>query len=131
MGGLDQLDGLDAVLCLCHHVHALLAVDQHPDAGAHDAVVVCDQDVEHQGTCRVTVVPSPGSERIFSSPPTSRARSAIPFRPSPLGRPLLWKPTPSSRTVRSTPAPRATRSTSTCAAREWRATFASASWATR
>ena len=41
------LDGVDAVLGLGDHAHALLAVEQHAKPGAHDAVVVCDQDVQH------------------------------------------------------------------------------------
>jgi hypothetical protein len=46
--GDDLLDGVDAVLGLGDHAHALLLVEQHAQAGAHDAVVVGDQDVEHR-----------------------------------------------------------------------------------
>ena len=69
-----------------------LAVDQHLQPRADDAVVVGDQDADHPGTLSVIDVPPPGAERTSSSPPTSRARSAIPTRPSPPAAP----PTPPS-----------------------------------
>jgi hypothetical protein len=44
----DRLgDGVDAVLGLGDDLHVVLAVDQHADAGAHDAMVVGDQDSQH------------------------------------------------------------------------------------
>ena len=85
----------DAVLRLGHDLHVGLAVDQHAQAGAHDAVVVRDQHADHEATLTsrpmrsVTVVPPPGAERMSSSPPARRARSTMPLRPSPAPPPLL------------------------------------------
>ena len=84
-----------AVLRLCHDLHVGLPVDQHAQAGAHDAVVVGDQHADHEATLTsrpmrsVTVVPLPGAERMSSSPPARRARSTMPLRPSPAPPPLL------------------------------------------
>ena len=79
---LGGFEGAHAVGGLGHHLHVGLAVDQHAQAGADDAVVVGDQDADHR-ILSVTEVPPFGAERTSSSPPTSRARSAMPRRPSP------------------------------------------------
>ena len=71
------LDRLEAVLRLRGHGHVRLPVDQHREPGAHDAVVVGDEDLDH-GSLIVISVPAPGAERTSSSPPTRRARSAMP-----------------------------------------------------
>jgi len=125
----------DAVVGLSDHLHVALAVDQHSQPGAHDPVVVGDQDADHSSPpSRIdTVVPQPGAERTWSSPPTSRARSAIPPRPSPMpGRSERAsapgsKPAPSSRTRRSTRPSSKPTSTSTAVAPAWRPAFVSAS----
>ena len=80
--GQRALHRLDAVLGLGRDLHVGLALDQHRQAGADDAVVVCDQDADH-GSLSVTSVPAPGEERRSSSPPTSRARSAMPVEAQP------------------------------------------------
>ncbi len=81
---LSRLERRHAVVGLGHHLHVGLALDQHAQARPHDPVVVGDQDADQRGTRSVIVVPPPGAERTSSSPPTSRARSAMPTRPSPL-----------------------------------------------
>ena len=86
---------VDAVLGLGDDLHVGLAVDQHAQARADDAVVVRDQHADQDGTRwswairSVTVVPPPGAERTSSSPPARRARSAMPLRPRPAPGPSL------------------------------------------
>src|SRR6185312_10861349 len=122
-----------------------LALEQQPDAGADDPVVVGDQDshaadsprcepvgTDSPGTNSRTVVPAPGRDSIVSSPPTRSVRSRIPAMPSPRWDSSKAKPRPSSATRSSTPPSGWRRSaTPTRSAPECRAALESASWATR
>ena len=59
-------------------------------AGAHDGVVVDDQDADRlvlghrSGTSATIVVPAPGLDSSFSLPPSSASRSPMPSRPEPV-----------------------------------------------
>ena len=117
------LEGVDAVLGLGHDLHVRLALDQQPQAAPHDAVVVGDQDPHVAPMVSSMVVPAPGAEKTSRLPPTSSARSRMPDRPRPPGRPRgaavdaagprpPSKPPPSSRT-RSSVRPTNDSSTST------------------
>src|SRR4029078_8624072 len=120
----------DPVVGLGHDLHVGLAVDQHLQPGADDPVVVRDQHPDHVGTRKVIVVPPPGAERTSRSPPTSRARSAMPTSPRPGPRTAGAEPRPSSLTRSSTPSSSVSTPSSTTVAPAWRVTFVSASWAT-
>jgi hypothetical protein len=106
LGGLERRD---AVLGLGHHLHVGLALDQHAEPRAHDAVVVRDQDADHVAAFTssamrsVTVVPPPGAERTSSSPPARRARSAIPLSPEPRARAVTVRAARERRGVEARP----------------------------
>src|SRR5215207_6447831 len=116
------LEGVDAVLSLGHHLHVRLALDQQLQAATDDAVVVGYQDPHVAPMVSSMVVPAPGAETMSRCPPTSSARSRMPPRPSPPGRPRMRpltrlpaapsKPLPLSRT-RSNVRPTNESSTST------------------
>src|SRR6201999_2680069 len=131
-GGERLLEGVDAVLGLGHHLHVGLALDQQLQAAPDDAVVVRDEDPHVAPMVSSMVVPSPGSEKIDSWPPTSSARSRMPETPSRVLRPfpLVRKPSPSSRT-RRTVRPTNDSSTSTCRAPACWATLERLSCVTR
>ncbi len=80
---VDRAEHLAAVGGLAHHLEALRAGEHHPQAGAHERVVVDEQDADHRGSrARRTKAPS-GSTPDSSSPPASVTRSASPIRPVP------------------------------------------------
>jgi hypothetical protein len=77
-----QRDRLAAVGGLGDHVDAGLGVEDHPEPGADELLVVGDEDPDaHLGSTAVTVHPRPGLGPASSVPPSSAARSAIPARP--------------------------------------------------
>ena len=80
---VDRAEHLAAVGGLGHHLEARCAGEHHPQAGAHERVVVDEQDADHRGRrARRTNAPS-GSTPCSSSPPASVTRSASPIRPVP------------------------------------------------
>ena len=81
--------GLGAVRGLGDDLHVGLAVEQQPQAAAHDAVVVGDEQPHRAGSAQSQLdgaCPSPGAERTSSAPPASTARSRMPVEPEPGGR---------------------------------------------
>ena len=78
--------GLGAVRGLGDDLHVGLGLDEHPQAGAEDRVVVGDQnaDARHAryddctGKRAVIVVPCPRAEAICTAPPSNAARSCMP-----------------------------------------------------
>ena len=80
---VDRAEHLAAVGGLGHHLEARRAGEHHPQAGAHERVIVDEQDADHRGRrARRTKAPS-GSTPCSSSPPASVTRSASPIRPVP------------------------------------------------
>ena len=74
---------LAAVVGLGDHLEARCAGEHHPQAGAHERVVVDEQDADHRGRrARRTNAPS-GSTPCSSSPPASVTRSARPIEAGP------------------------------------------------
>src|SRR5581483_1698601 len=80
-----------------------LGLEQHPQAGADESVVVDDQHLRrHQsgdssGTSATSVVPAPNADSIEMRPPTSATRSRMPTSPRPPSRVFAGsKPLPSS-----------------------------------
>src|SRR5690349_11794429 len=110
-------------------------LERTPDPGAHDRVVVGDQDpaAEAHSNVTFTVVPPPStSEATSSSPPSARARSAMLTSPKPpsrrrVGSAAVSKPRPSSRTATENPAPVDSSSIETVVASECLAAFVTAS----
>ena len=90
--GLSLLHRFLAGRCLAHDLHVFGLLEQRPQAGAHDRVVV-DQEYPHDrsrprsssgptaGTVTRIVVPRPGAVSTVRPPPTSAARSCILVRP--------------------------------------------------
>src|SRR3954447_21334152 len=81
---VDRAEHLAAVRGLGDHVEVLGAGEHDPQAGAHERVVVDEQDADHRGRlARRTYAPS-GSTPCSSVPPASETRSASPIRPVPV-----------------------------------------------
>src|SRR6202035_1783561 len=105
-------------------------------AQAHDGMIVGQEDAGHGGIVTSTVVPlAPAAafRRNTTSPPSARARSRMPSRPSDRESAAFSGgiPCPSSITWRTMRPPSAARLTSTAVAPAWRATLVSASWRMR
>ena len=104
--GLQGGDGVErglAVGRLADDLDVVLQLEERPQALAHDRVVVDDEDADHAGTRRRTVVPAPGAESISQraadvAGALGHRREAEPARAHLVGS----KPTPSSATVSST-----------------------------
>src|SRR5205085_11542526 len=80
---VDSPQQLAAVRGLGDHVEVRGAGEHDPQAGAHERVVVGEQDADHRGSlARRTNAPS-GSTPCSSVPPASETRSASPIRPVP------------------------------------------------
>ena len=107
-------------LGLGHDPRSGLRVEHPAQAGAHDRVIVGDQDSRderdrHQlastpvrlraGTSKRTSTPPLAAGFIASAPPTSSARSRIPRRPPALG----GRPSPNPRPLSTRSAPRCPR----------------------
>src|SRR5262249_35188702 len=118
--------GLVGVGGLADHLEALDLLEQPAHAGAHDGVVVDDQDAGHSGASKRTRVPPPARGSTSTRPPTSEARSRIPASPKP-SRVTAPTPTPSSATVTRRVPEAADAEISTVSAPAWRATFTRAS----
>ena len=140
-GRCDWVDSsaADAVLGLGHHLHVVLAVDQHAQAGADDAVVVGDQDADHAGTlqrdrraaagCGAHVQLAAHQPRALGHADQPEAARAAP--PScARSRSDRSRRRRRARAARRRACPRRGRAPRRVAP-AWRATFVSASWATR
>ena len=82
-------DGLSAVGGLAHDLDAGLGVEDHPQAGADDLLVVGDDHADHApflGSVAVTSQPPPGLGPASSVPPSRAARSVMPATPYPGAR---------------------------------------------
>ena len=89
-GGGQPLHGLAAVARLAHDLEVVLAVDEHPEAGAHHLLVV-DQEHPDRLAPRLSGLtggssPTPGSRRPGRGPASSvpswtATRSRMPTRP--------------------------------------------------
>ena len=87
--GGQPLHGLAAVACLAHDLEVVLAVDEHPEPGAHHLLVV-DQEhpdrlargfVGHRGILADTRNPPPGRGPASRVPSWTATRSRMPTRP--------------------------------------------------
>ena len=75
------LDRLEAVGGLADDVEVVLGVEDHPEAGAHERLVVGDQDAHRAHAAASTVVSSATSgsfARIRKPPPRRRPASSSP-----------------------------------------------------
>ena len=97
-----QRERLGAVGGLADHLEVALLAEHRDHAGPHQGVVVDDEQPDHRGTTRTSVVPPPGSLSTCTAPPTSAARACTPSRPKPERASPGSKPCPSSRTVSTT-----------------------------
>jgi hypothetical protein len=77
------LDRRVAVGRLADDVDVLLGVEDHAEAGAHQRLVVGDQDADHSGSLATTSNPPPATGPARSEPSYSRMRSSIPTSPWP------------------------------------------------
>src|SRR4029453_5496944 len=69
---------------LCDGLDVVLGVEDAPQTGAHNRVIVDDENTNHcRGTSATRVVPVPGTASIVILPPTSATRSRMPTRPRP------------------------------------------------
>ena len=130
-----DLDRLGAVGGVAHHVDVVGQVEQRPEAGAHDGLVVGDDDADAHadpptGSTARTRNPPPSAAPCSTRPPTAAARSRIPRSPKPSElrpSPGASRPWPSSTTSISSAAPARRSRTSARAAPECRMTFVTAS----
>ena len=95
---------------LADRLDVLLGLEQQPQAGADDGVVVDDQhaDAHRSGTSATSVVPAPGARLDLEPPVESATRSRMPTSPTPSSRTARGsKPRPSSSITAATrrPAP--------------------------
>ena len=88
-----ELQRRRAVAGLADDLDIVLDVEQHPKPGAHELLVVGDDDADHArlGHETDTANPPPGRGPIVLRPPVVVARSRMPCRPRP---PLLAAATP-------------------------------------
>src|SRR5437588_1095903 len=126
------LDGLVSVARLPDHLEVRLGVEDQPETGSHERLVVGEQNADHAPTGKRarTSKPPPARRPASSSPPQRATRSRMPTSPCPV--PVsVPVPSPSSVTSTST-APRSYRTTTVACARPafFRA-FVSASWTMR
>src|SRR5690606_21273786 len=142
-GAAYQLDRLGSVGGLADDGQIGFGLEDPAQAAADDGVVVREQDPDlldlvleilhgdasEIGTSRTTSVPPPRRRRSWIRPPTSWARSRMPWMPAPSV--VCVMPTPSSATRSTTKSPRRVRPMWTVSARACRATLVSASCATR
>ncbi len=79
--------GFGAVGRLAHDLDVGLRVEDHPEPGAHELLVVGDEhahahvDQPERGSAAVTAHPPPGAAPASQVPPRSVARSIIPVMP--------------------------------------------------
>ena len=98
VGGRDRqrLERLAAVGRLADDAHVGLGVDHELQPGAHERLVVDEEDADHAGIAARTSKPPSGRGPASSVPPRGSTRSRIPVSPRP--RPSLGAlPAPSSR----------------------------------
>src|SRR5262249_56003250 len=101
-----QADRVLRVAALVLDLDVLLRLQEQAKPGAHERVVVDDEDADHgRGTSATSVVPAPGLVSTVSRPPSSSTRSRMPTSPSPWSRVRVGsKPAPSSSTTADTAA---------------------------
>ncbi len=107
----DHLDGLGTVGCLTDHLQVVAVVEQAPEAGPHECLVVRQHHPDRHavsststGSRAATRKPPPsGRGPASSDPPAAVARSRMPATPCPR-RPAAT-PTPSSTTSTVTAPP--------------------------
>jgi hypothetical protein len=84
---LGPVDRLVAVVGLADHLEVVLGVDECPEAGAHEGLIVREQDADHarspSGSRARTRKPPSSRGPASSHPPVAVARSRIPVRPFP------------------------------------------------
>src|SRR6478736_4305641 len=78
---VDRAEHLAAVRGFGDHVDVRGAGEHDPQAGAHERVVVDEQDADHRGRLARRTNAPPGSTPCSSVPPASETRSARPIRP--------------------------------------------------
>src|SRR5207237_8635922 len=89
IGPLHLGDGLEPVGRLGDDLQVVLGLQDHAEAGAHELLIVRDEDAEHQlrapsnGSSARTSNPPPARGPAESSPLKSVARSSIPRMPWP------------------------------------------------
>ena len=95
----DGLDRLQPVGRLADHLEVVLGVEDHPEAGAHERLVVGDQHAHGahataasssatSGSRARTKKPPPRRRPLSISPPKTRARSRMPTSPWPAPSPV-------------------------------------------
>src|SRR5205085_2109396 len=115
---------------LADDLDVVLRIEEHAQPGAHDRVVVHDQDADHgTGTSATIVVPAPGDDSMSRRPSSSPTRSRMPTRPRPCPsrEDSCAKPTPLSSTTAVTERSFRTTTIVTRVARACVTTFVSAS----
>src|SRR5262249_49624272 len=103
-----QADGLFPVTGLARHLDVALSIEQDPEPGPDQGLVVDEQYPDHSLPSRrsvtVTQNPPPGRSPACSSPPSAATRSRMPAIPLPPGkdRPSSHpRPSSSTCTMRS------------------------------
>src|SRR5205823_11067274 len=101
----DLVDRLASVGGLPDHLHRRLGVEDHAEPGAHERLVVDQQDADQTrpstGSCARSTKPPPSRGPASSVPPYNATRSRMPTRPCPIPS-LLGTPAPSSAISSST-----------------------------
>ena len=102
--GPDERQGRLAVAGLADDLDPLLAVEQDPEPGPDELLVVGEHDPDHGRPSHTTRTryPPAGSGPIVAAPPVVAARSRIPTRPRP-EPPATAPPRPPSLTSSSNP----------------------------
>src|SRR5207302_9142811 len=100
---LRQAHSLITLARLPYDLDVVLGVEQRPEPGAHERLVVGQQDADHDSFCTGsrarTRNPPPGRGPASSSPPRTAARSRMPGMPLPppgMVAAGLLRPRPSS-----------------------------------
>src|SRR6476661_781397 len=136
-----QRDRLGAVAGLADDLEVRRGINEHPEAAAHERLVVGHQDPDHLGTCAIgkqarTRKPPSGPGAALNSPPNTVTRSRMPVIPWPesargAGTLAGGAPAPESVTSTATDSGRYLIVTSAAEAAPCLITLVSASWTIR
>ena len=90
----NLVDRVAAVGRLADDLDLRLGVEDHPEAGADERLVVDEQNADHDrasaGSCARSTKPPPSRGPVSSVPPYNATRSRIPTRPAPSSVRSRW-----------------------------------------